>query len=137
MAANEGWLATSLHLMHLVQMCVQGRWISDSSLLTLPHLEEEHIALLNQALARSRGRGGKEKVGGHGIQEIECLPELVAVCMSDGRFLSRVLEKSLSRQQVTQVREDGREGCGRTSQSALEWLPQKIQVLYDTCKSGD
>lgn len=115
MAANEGWLATSIRLMHLVQMCVQGRWISDNSVLTLPHLEEEHLELLNHALARSqqsprpRGRGGRRGGGGRqsrellGVQEIGCMAELLAVCESDSEFLSHALGKSLSRQQISQV----------------------------------
>ena len=32
--------------MHLVQMCTQGRWISDPSLLTLPHLRHAHLSSL-------------------------------------------------------------------------------------------
>ena len=33
-------------MMHLVQMCTQGRWISDPSLLTLPHLRHSHLLAL-------------------------------------------------------------------------------------------
>ncbi len=115
MAANEGWLATTLRLMHLVQMCVQGRWISDSSVLSLPHVGEEHLAMFNQALARSqqylgqRGREGRRGGEGKGskipagVQEIGSMAELLAVYESDNKFLSHALGKSLSGQQITQV----------------------------------
>ena len=48
-ASNEGWLSTTLKLMHLAQMCVQGRWISDSSLLILPHIDHTHIEMMKRA----------------------------------------------------------------------------------------
>lgn len=44
-AANEGWLITALSICNLVQMIVQGRWLHDSSLLTLPHVEQHHLYL--------------------------------------------------------------------------------------------
>lgn len=96
MSANEGWLETALQAMILVQMCVQGQWDQDSSLLTLPHLKEEHVALLNRALKRGRGRGC-------GVEEIDSLPELVAVCERDRRFLSVALQGLLQPQEIAQV----------------------------------
>lgn len=45
LAANEGWLVTALSICNLVQMIVQGRWLHDSSLLTLPHVEQQHLYL--------------------------------------------------------------------------------------------
>ena len=83
--------------MHLVQMCVQGRWVSDSSLLTLPHLEETHVLQLNRALAQSPGARDI------GLQEVACLAELLAICEHNSKFLSCALEKSLSKQQISQV----------------------------------
>ncbi len=119
MAANEGWLATTLRLMHLVQMCVQGRWILDSSVLSLPHVGEEYLAMFNQALARSqqslgqRGREGRRGGEGKGskipagVQEVGCIQpymaELLAVYESENKFLSHALGKSQSGQQITQV----------------------------------
>lgn len=44
-AANEGWLVTAISICNLVQMIVQGRWLHDSSLLTLPHVEQRHLGL--------------------------------------------------------------------------------------------
>ena len=82
--------------MTLVQMCVQGLWQHDSSLLALPFFEEEHIALLNKALKRGRGRGS-------GVETVECLPELLAVCEKDSRFLHVSLQGSLQAQEIAQV----------------------------------
>ena len=50
--ANEGWLQASLMVMTVIQMCVQGRWSHDSSLLCLPHVEEEHVDIINRGLTR-------------------------------------------------------------------------------------
>uniref|UniRef100_A0A7N6BIR2 Activating signal cointegrator 1 complex subunit 3 n=1 Tax=Anabas testudineus TaxID=64144 RepID=A0A7N6BIR2_ANATE len=44
-AANEGWLVTAITICNLVQMIVQGRWLHDSSLLTLPHVEQQDLFL--------------------------------------------------------------------------------------------
>lgn len=44
-AANEGWLVTAISICNLVQMIVQGRWLHDSSLLTLPHIEQQDLYL--------------------------------------------------------------------------------------------
>jgi hypothetical protein len=40
-AADSGWLYTTLKIMNLLQMVVQGRWLSNSSLLTLPFFTHE------------------------------------------------------------------------------------------------
>jgi activating signal cointegrator complex subunit 3 len=44
-AANEGWLVTALSICNLVQMIIQGRWLQDSSLLTLPCIEQQDLHL--------------------------------------------------------------------------------------------
>ena len=93
-AASEGWLAVCLRAMQLVQMCVQARWASDSSLLILPHLQESHLPLLDRA-------GGG--VRGCGLQEISCLPELLAACEHNNQFLQHALLKFLSSQHITEV----------------------------------
>uniref|UniRef100_A0A667ZUV8 Activating signal cointegrator 1 complex subunit 3 n=1 Tax=Myripristis murdjan TaxID=586833 RepID=A0A667ZUV8_9TELE len=48
-AASEGWLVTALSICNLVQMIVQGRWLHDSSLLTLPHIEQQDLYLFRTA----------------------------------------------------------------------------------------
>ena len=66
--ADNGWLATTLQCLGLLQMIVQGRWFSDSSLMTLPHVEK---FMLKEAFHRNdvftlahfiHYKGGYEKV---------------------------------------------------------------------------
>ncbi|GFR39799.1 hypothetical protein Agub_g285, partial [Astrephomene gubernaculifera] len=49
LAAHGGWLDTALAAVNLNQSVTQGRWIDDSSLLMLPHLEESHVEALEAA----------------------------------------------------------------------------------------
>lgn len=49
-AAHHGWLVTALNITNLVQMVVQGRWIHDSSLLTLPNIELQHLYLFRYVI---------------------------------------------------------------------------------------
>lgn len=44
-SAENGWLATTLRVQLLMQMVVQARWLKDSPLITLPHIEPQHIYL--------------------------------------------------------------------------------------------
>lgn len=43
--ANEGWLVSALSICNLVQMIVQARWLHDSSLLTLPNIDQRTLYL--------------------------------------------------------------------------------------------
>ena len=43
MSADQGWLVSTLRVIHLVQMVLQGRWVEDSTLLTLPHIQPYHL----------------------------------------------------------------------------------------------
>lgn len=45
-SAEAGWLTTSLRTMQLAQMVVQGRWLSDSTLLNVPHMNDHLLAAL-------------------------------------------------------------------------------------------
>uniref|UniRef100_A0AAY4D056 Activating signal cointegrator 1 complex subunit 3 n=1 Tax=Denticeps clupeoides TaxID=299321 RepID=A0AAY4D056_9TELE len=98
-AANEGWLVSTLSICNLVQMIVQGRWIHDSSLLTLPHVEQQHLYLFRRW--NSRGRRA-EGMGGTCDGPIDGLPELIAAC--NGRedvFTSMVREELHPSQALT------------------------------------
>ncbi|GFY27543.1 activating signal cointegrator 1 complex subunit 3 [Trichonephila clavipes] len=44
--ADKGWLASTLLSMTLLQMILQARWHDDNVLLTLPHLEKNHLTYL-------------------------------------------------------------------------------------------
>lgn len=41
--AYSGWLSASLSIISLMQMACQGRWSYDSDLLTMPHIETDHL----------------------------------------------------------------------------------------------
>ena len=90
----------ALKVMQLIQMCVQGRWLSNSSLLILPHFDELVIAALNSAL----GGFGKQLSWQSGLKELATLPELVIACEHDRSFLNFALKGSLSRENISQVR---------------------------------
>jgi activating signal cointegrator complex subunit 3 len=96
-AASEGWLAATLRIMSLVQMSIQGRWSSDSSLLTLPHVEERHVDQLNEALSQSRVLVGK------GLKEVLTLAELQLAAEVDEGFVTKALGRSLSRQDLKKL----------------------------------
>jgi activating signal cointegrator complex subunit 3 len=88
LAADQGWLATALHVMLIVQMLIQARWHDDSSLLSLPHVSEVEVERLEQAV------------------DATCLPELMELVNQQGGSRERVrkvLEESLSRAQAEQV----------------------------------
>jgi activating signal cointegrator complex subunit 3 len=97
-AANEGWLATTLHAAQLLQMVVQGSWASESSLLTLPHLLDDHIHLLSRAFARWN------KTRKCGVAGVTCLPELLHVISRDDRFLDLALKQVLNSSQLKDVK---------------------------------
>ena len=83
--------------MHLVQMCVQGRWISDSALLTLPHIDHTHIEKLSIALGKSPAMKDL------GVVEVTTLAELIAISEREGRYLMYTLGNVLPNQQISQV----------------------------------
>jgi pre-mRNA-splicing helicase BRR2 len=47
--SSSGWLAPALATMELCQMCVQGMWDRDSSLMQLPHVDQEIAATCAKA----------------------------------------------------------------------------------------
>ena len=96
-AASEGWLAVTLRIMTLVQMCIQGRWASDSSLLTLPYMGEGHTDKLNSSLSQSR------VLQVHGLHEITCLAELVLATEVEPSFVEKALVRDLARQDLKKV----------------------------------
>ena len=96
-AASDGWLATTIRIMTLVQMCVQGQWVSDSSLLTLPYMGNNCIMKLNDALVQSRSLRGR------GLSEITCLAEFLMAVEADKDFVGRTLGRAMPRQDLKQV----------------------------------
>lgn len=59
--AEHGWLHSSLYIINLMQMACQGRWLSESDLLTMPHVETEHLS----------------RFYSNDVRRIDCLPALI------------------------------------------------------------
>ena len=85
-ASAEGWLATALRCMHLVQMVVQGRWLHDCTLLTLPCVDP---GLLRYFRVEDRS--------------LECLPELLDAVRGQRKVLHSMLEDALSAGEINEV----------------------------------
>ncbi|KAM9004103.1 activating signal cointegrator 1 complex subunit 3 isoform X1 [Sarcophilus harrisii] len=97
-AANQGWLVTALNITSLIQMVIQGRWINDSSLLTLPNIEQHHLHLFR------KWSQGKRKGPPGGYQgPIECLPELIAACEGKEKIFNSIVNGELQSTYVTQA----------------------------------
>uniref|UniRef100_A0A8D2PLQ0 Activating signal cointegrator 1 complex subunit 3 n=1 Tax=Zosterops lateralis melanops TaxID=1220523 RepID=A0A8D2PLQ0_ZOSLA len=90
-AAHHGWLVTALNITNLVQMVVQGRWIHDSSLLTLPNIELQHLYLFRYSV-----RGGYQG-------PIECLPELMAACEGKENVFASIVDSELPAAHISQA----------------------------------
>lgn len=96
--ADEGWLCTTLRVMHVVQMCVQGRWLSDPSVLTLPHFTASRLSSLKQALEKSPLRRTCD------IDGCSTLPELIVLHRRDVRLVtSEILKVVQSESQTKEV----------------------------------
>ena len=79
LAANGAWLSTTLQIMQVVQMVAQGRWATDSTILTLPGMSPA----LAEALAKEL--------------HIDCLPQLADAVLSRPGLLIPVLSRSLAK----------------------------------------
>ncbi|XP_068228501.1 activating signal cointegrator 1 complex subunit 3-like isoform X2 [Palaemon carinicauda] len=81
-----GWLSASLQVQVLMQMVTQARWHTDSSILTLPHVNSDILHCFSCA--------------GHSIQ---CLPELIHAV--DGKYerLVKMLRDKLEENQIKDV----------------------------------
>ncbi|XP_043925219.1 activating signal cointegrator 1 complex subunit 3 [Protopterus annectens] len=98
-AASQGWLVTAVNITNLVQMVIQARWIHDSSLLTLPNVEQHHLHVFRKWNQSRR----KSKSGHQG--PIECLPELISACEGGGgeNAFTDVLGSELQATQIAQA----------------------------------
>jgi activating signal cointegrator complex subunit 3 len=86
--AESGWLRTALNCVHLLQMCIQGRWCTESSLSFLPGLENDSAAL--KRLAQ---------------QQITLLPQLIATAPSElARILGPVMNQRTLRETLAIIR---------------------------------
>lgn len=46
--AEKGWLTTVIRIQHLMQCALQGRWLDDPAVLTLPFVEELNVQCLSK-----------------------------------------------------------------------------------------
>ncbi|NWU99063.1 ASCC3 protein, partial [Upupa epops] len=97
-AAHHGWLVTALNITSLVQMVVQGRWIHDSSLLTLPNIEVQHLYLFQKW-----SQGKRKSVHGGYQGPIECLPELMAACEGKENVFASIVTGELQAAHISQA----------------------------------
>uniref|UniRef100_A0A8C3R710 Activating signal cointegrator 1 complex subunit 3 n=1 Tax=Cyanoderma ruficeps TaxID=181631 RepID=A0A8C3R710_9PASS len=97
-AAHHGWLVTALNITNLVQMVVQGRWIHDSSLLTLPNIELQHLYLFQKW-----SQGQRKSVRGGYQGPIECLPELMAACEGKENVFASIVDSELPAAHTSQA----------------------------------
>uniref|UniRef100_A0A4W3HS74 Activating signal cointegrator 1 complex subunit 3 n=1 Tax=Callorhinchus milii TaxID=7868 RepID=A0A4W3HS74_CALMI len=97
-AANNGWLITAVNVTNLVQMVVQGRWLHDSSLLTLPNIEQQHLYIF------SKWNTGRKKSSSKGYRgPVECLPELIAACEWRENVFHSIVGDELQPHQIIQA----------------------------------
>ncbi|CAF0861832.1 unnamed protein product [Brachionus calyciflorus] len=82
--ADKGWLKVSLSVINLMQMVCQGRWLNDSDLLSLPHIEHEH---LNRFYTN----------------KIDCLPSLIEECEKSQDYLHNLAGDILDQTQIRDI----------------------------------
>lgn len=84
--AERGWLGTTLHTQQIMQMVIQARWVQDSPLLTLPHLEACNMYLF---MKRSR--------------HLQTLPGLRSFSCEQYSSLANILRAELDEDEIEQV----------------------------------
>ncbi|XP_071801677.1 activating signal cointegrator 1 complex subunit 3-like [Asterias amurensis] len=90
-SADQGWLTTALRVMNLVQMTLQGRWLHDNALLTLPHVEH---SILYCFKLPSRGKKSNP---------IQSLPELIAACRGNRTVLNKMIIPEVTADQCEEI----------------------------------
>ena len=81
--AENGWLIATLRIMQLMQMVIQARWIDEPAVLTLPHINKEHLFLF--------------------LNLPKCLPEFCAAMYNNYSRLSNVFLKEFTEREVYEV----------------------------------
>ena len=82
--AENGWLVATLRITQLMQMVIQARWIDEPAVLTLPHLEREHLFLFTNLP--------------------KCLPELCSTMCNNYGWLSNIFLKEFTEREVHEVK---------------------------------
>ncbi|KAI4494071.1 hypothetical protein M0802_009225 [Mischocyttarus mexicanus] len=81
--AEKGWLASTLRIMQLLQMVIQARWIDEPAVITLPHINKEHLPLFSSLPAP--------------------LPVLCATTINNYNRLAKALNKEFHEEQIHQI----------------------------------
>ena len=82
--AESGWLGSTLRVVSLLQMCVQARWDTDTSLLTLPHLQHAALYVFTN-------------------QGITSLPQLVTRVAAGYENLARMLRQEFDEPEIEDI----------------------------------
>ncbi|XP_071445378.1 activating signal cointegrator 1 complex subunit 3 [Hetaerina americana] len=95
--AENGWLPVTLRSIQLMQMVMQGRWIEDDPLTTLPHIEPMHLRLLYSPRKGEVGEAGP-------LTPVFSLPELKVLCRKRGyAALADLLRVDLDENQIEEI----------------------------------
>ncbi|XP_051173908.1 activating signal cointegrator 1 complex subunit 3 [Leptopilina boulardi] len=81
--AENGWLIATLRLTQLMQMVIQARWIDEPAVLTLPHINREHLFLFSSIP--------------------KCLPELCAKMYDNYSQFSNIFLKEFPEREVYEI----------------------------------
>lgn len=91
--ADQGWLASVLQIINLIQMVIQGRWYYDSSLLILPHVKNENLKYFK---IQSKMRSTPSSL-------ISSIPELLQVYRSNKKSLHAMLNKAMNKKEIDEI----------------------------------
>lgn len=50
--SNSGWLSCTLRIVHIIQMIIQGQWLNQSDLLTVPHVNLSSLSSIKKVIVR-------------------------------------------------------------------------------------
>lgn len=81
--AERGWLPSTLRIMQLLQMIIQARWIEESPIATLPHIQKEHLHLFSSLP--------------------KCLPALCASLHNNYKKLADALSEEFTSSEIQEV----------------------------------
>ncbi|XP_063995820.1 activating signal cointegrator 1 complex subunit 3 isoform X2 [Diachasmimorpha longicaudata] len=81
--AEGGWLSSTLRIIQLLQMMIQARWVDESALLTLPHVNKENLRIF-QGLPRA-------------------LPAFCAAASSNETKIQRILREEFKEQEIVEI----------------------------------
>lgn len=84
--ADKGWLKACLNVINLMQMSCQGRWVNDSDLLILPHVEHEHLVRFY-----------------HNKPKLDCLPRLMEEYDRDTELINKLIGDVMDRNQCRDI----------------------------------